>query len=74
MQKLVKVGRINLTAREIRIIKLICKQLTNREIGDQLGISKRTIEDLRLEINRKTKSKNTVGIVVFALRNGLFSI
>jgi two-component system, NarL family, invasion response regulator UvrY len=56
---------------ELKIVKLICKQLSSREIGDQLGLSFRTIESYRLIILRKVKAKNLVGIALWAVKNGV---
>ena len=53
---------------------MICRQLTTGEIAEKLGMSKRTVEDLRQDIVAITKSKNTVGVVLFALKHKLFEV
>lgn len=58
-----------LSAREIEVLKLICKEKTNQEIADQLFISKRTVESHRQRILDKVGAKNTVGLVVYAIAN-----
>lgn len=63
-----------LTATEIKIIQLICRQYTSKEIAEKLGLSFRTIEDYRTKIQVKTKSRNMVGVVIFALKNDLFRL
>lgn len=60
-----------LTEREIDVIKLISKGLTNKEIANQLGIKKRTVEWNREEILKKLGISNTVGIVAFAIKNNI---
>lgn len=57
--------------REKEIISLICSELTNKEIGDQLYLSVRTVEGHRLKIMEKMNVKNTVGLVVYAIKNGI---
>ena len=57
--------------REREIIKLICRQLTAQQIGDQLFLSKRTVEGYRIKIMEKMEAKNTAGVVIFALKNNL---
>lgn len=57
-----------LSEREIEVLKLICEQRTNYEIGDKLFISTKTVERHRSNIFEKTKSKNVVGLVLFALK------
>jgi len=56
-----------LSAREIEVLKLICKEKTNQEIADELFISKRTVESHRQRILDKVGAKNTVGLVVYAI-------
>ena len=59
------------TDREKEIIRLICQQNTAQEIGEQLFLSKRTVEGYRTRILEKMEAKNTAGVVVFALKNNL---
>jgi len=61
-----------LTEREIEIIKLICEQLTSKEIASALGLSQRTVDTYRDVIQKKTKSKNMAGIVLYAVKYGLY--
>lgn len=63
-----------LTAREIEVLKLICKGLTNHEIADQLRVSKRTIDKHRENLLLKTESKNTAHLVIFAIKRGYFTL
>ncbi len=59
------------TDRERQIIRLICLQCTAQEIGERLFLSKRTVEGYRTRILEKMEVKNTAGVVVFALRQGM---
>jgi len=61
------------TQREREIIRLICRQHTAQEIGEQLYLSKRTVEGYRTRILEKMEVKNTAGVVVFALKHSLIS-
>jgi len=63
-----------LSPRELEILLLICKGLSNQEIGDKLFISKRTVDKHRANILEKTGSKNTANLVVYAIKNGLVAI
>jgi DNA-binding NarL/FixJ family response regulator len=56
-----------LTSREIEILKEISKGLTNREIGDKLFISDRTVNAHRTNIMAKLQAKNAVELVVMAM-------
>jgi DNA-binding NarL/FixJ family response regulator len=59
-------------SKEITIIQLICQELSNKEIGERLNLSKRTVESYREKILEKIQAKNTAGIVVYALRNKIY--
>jgi DNA-binding NarL/FixJ family response regulator len=63
-----------LTAREREIIKLICMQLSTKEIADKLFINHRTVEGHRNNLLLKTQSKNMAGLVVFALQNDIIQL
>ncbi|MES2777930.1 MAG: response regulator transcription factor [Bacteroidota bacterium] len=55
-----------LTAREIEIIRLIEKEMSNKEIADTLFISERTVETHRKNIFRKSKTNSVVGLIKYA--------
>jgi DNA-binding NarL/FixJ family response regulator len=59
--------------REKEIIRYICEGLTNKEIGEKIFLSVRTIEGLRLKIVEKMNVKNTAGIIVYAIREHLYT-
>lgn len=66
---ILKKGKPEFTDKEIEIIKFICNQYSNKEIGDQMRLSKRTIESYREQIRFKINAKNTVGIALYAIKN-----
>ncbi len=61
----------SLTEREIEIIKCIAKGMTNKEIGDSLFISHRTVDTHRTNVMRKLDVNNIAGIIRFAFKHGL---
>ncbi len=60
--------------KEIEIIRLICKEHTNKEIGELLFLSARTVEGYRVKILEKMDVKSTAGIVIYAIKNGMFKL
>jgi two-component system, NarL family, response regulator DegU len=60
-----------LSDRESHIVRLLCQELTNKEIGDRLGLSERTIENHRYRILEKLNLKSTVGLVRYAYESGI---
>lgn len=65
-------GAPDFEKREKEIILLICEGLTNKEMGDRLNISPRTVEGVRMRILEKMNAKNSVGIVIAAIKYGLY--
>lgn len=63
---------INITDRELEILKLIVEEYTNQEIADELYISVRTVDAHRRNLLQKTGAKNTAGLVKYAIKNHLF--
>jgi two-component system, NarL family, nitrate/nitrite response regulator NarL len=62
---------VQLTVREIEIIRLIEKENNNRQIADALFISERTVETHRKNIFRKTKTSGLIGLIKYAYENKL---
>ncbi|MDG4651091.1 response regulator transcription factor [Chryseobacterium arthrosphaerae] len=63
-----------LSEREKDVVKLICQELTNNEIGEKLFISPRTVESHRQRILEKIGARNTVGIVIYAIVHNIYSL
>jgi two-component system response regulator NreC len=61
----------DLTEREIEILRLIAEGYSNKEIGDKLFISHRTVDTHRTNLMRKLDVHNIAGLIKFALKNGL---
>ena len=62
---------VNLSNREIEIVKLIAGGFTNKEIADKLFLSNHTIITHRKNIMSKIGVNNTAGIVVYAVKESL---
>jgi DNA-binding NarL/FixJ family response regulator len=60
-----------LTEREIEILRQIAEGLSNKEIGDKLFISHRTVDTHRTNLMKKLDVHNIAGLIRFAIRNGL---
>jgi DNA-binding NarL/FixJ family response regulator len=58
--------------KEKEIIRLICQEYTNKQIGEKLYLSTRTVEGYRMKILEKMGAKNIVGIVIEAIRLGIY--
>jgi len=62
---------IDLTEREIEILKLIVDGFSNKEIGEKLYISHRTVDTHRTNMMKKIGVNNIAGLVSFAINNGI---
>jgi DNA-binding NarL/FixJ family response regulator len=60
-----------LTPREQEVLKLIAEAHTNREIGEILHLSEKTVESHRANILRKLGMRDRVELVRYAIRRGL---
>jgi len=61
----------SLTTREYEILKMIAQQYSTKEISDALFVSESTIDTHRRNLMKKLKVKNSVGLAIFALKNGI---
>ena len=64
----------DLSEREAEVLFHICKGYSNQEIAEELFISKRTVDKHRENILFKTGSKNTAGLVMYAIRSGIIEV
>jgi DNA-binding NarL/FixJ family response regulator len=64
-------NEVQLTDREMEVLRLICNEYTTQQISKEIFLSPRTVEGLRQKLLEKTGAKNIVGLVMHAFRNGL---
>jgi len=64
----------DLKEREIEFIQLACTDLTYREIADKMFLSPKTIDNYRDSVFSKLNIKNRVGLVLFAIKSGVYKI
>jgi DNA-binding NarL/FixJ family response regulator len=60
-----------LSPREAEILQLIMAEYNSREIADMLHIGKQTVDTHRAHIMEKTGAKTLVGLIKYALQNGI---
>jgi DNA-binding CsgD family transcriptional regulator len=66
-------GPAGLTAREVEVLRLLARGLSNRQIADSLVISPKTAGNHVEHIYAKTGAKNRAQASVFALTHGLIA-
>ena len=65
------VQEVDLSEKEIRVLKLMCEEKTTKEIADIVEISPRTVEAIRDKLKTKTGAKSMAGLVMYAVKSGL---
>lgn len=58
---------------EITFMKLACTELTYKEIADQMCLSPKTIDGYRDVLFTKLNVKNRVGLVMYAIKNKIYT-
>jgi DNA-binding NarL/FixJ family response regulator len=62
---------VKFSEREIEVLELICKGLSNAEIAVKLNLSQRTIDGHKSRLFEKTGAKNSANLVMYAVKHGL---
>lgn len=60
-----------LNERELEFLKLAATELTYKEIAEQMHLSPRTIDGYRDDLFEKLNIRSRVGLVLFAIKNGI---
>ncbi|MFT4023712.1 MAG: response regulator transcription factor [Flavihumibacter sp.] len=63
-----------LNDREMEFLRLACTEMTYKEIASKMYLSPRTIDGYRDSLFDKLQLKTRVGLVTFAIRNGLVNV
>jgi len=64
-------NEIQLNEREVEVLRMICNERTTQEISEEIYLSPRTVEGIRQKLLEKINVKNSVGLVLYAFRNGI---
>lgn len=65
---------VTFTKREVEIIKMVCREMSTKQIANSLFISSRTVDNHKKNIINKTQTKNFVGVILFALKINAISL
>lgn len=63
-----------LTEKEKEFLRLVCSDLSYKEIAEKMFVGQRRVEDYRNVLFEKLKIKSRVGLVLYAIKNGLFEV
>lgn len=65
---------LNLTERETTFLKLACTEMSYKEIAAEMHLSPRTIDGYRDALFEKLELKTRTGLVVYAIKNGIYKV
>lgn len=65
---------LDLSDKEIEFLKWASTEMTYKEIADKMCISPRTVDGYRDELFQKLNLKSRVGLVLFAIKNGIVKL
>lgn len=63
---------ISLKENEIEFLKLICTELTYKEIAEKMNLSPKTIDGYRDILFVKLEVKNRIGLVLYAIKHKIY--
>ena len=63
-----------LTENEITFMQLSCTELTYKEIAEKMKISPRTVDGYRDHLLKKLNVQSRIGLVIFAIKYGLYKL
>ena len=67
------VSQSRLTTRELGIVRLVAKGLTDQQVGNQLGLSRHTVGNHMRSIFAKANVTSRTALVMWAVRSGIIS-
>lgn len=65
---------VSLSEREMEFLKLVCTELTYRQIAEKMNLSIHTIDGYRNSLFEKLNIKSRVGLVLYAIKNKIFLV
>jgi DNA-binding NarL/FixJ family response regulator len=64
----------DLSENELTFLQLVCSEMTYKEIALQMEVSPRTVDNYRDELLKKLKVQSRTGLVIFAIKYGLYKL
>ncbi|GAA4460540.1 response regulator transcription factor [Nemorincola caseinilytica] len=65
---------VDLTDKELQLLKYCCTELTYKEIANEMNLSARTIDGYRETLFRKLNITTRTGLAMYAIKAGMVSI
>jgi two-component system, NarL family, invasion response regulator UvrY len=65
---------IHLSEKELTFLKLVCSEMTYKDIALQMCVSHRTVDDYRISLFEKLTVRTRVGLVLYAIKSGIVTV
>jgi DNA-binding NarL/FixJ family response regulator len=65
---------VRLSDRELNFLQLVCSEKTYGDIAREMFVSERTVDGYRDSLFKKLGLTSRVGLVLYAIRNGIFKV
>lgn len=62
-----------LSEQELRVLKFICRDFSYKQIAEEMDLSIKTVETYRVSLFDKLNVKSRVGLVMYAVKNGIIT-
>lgn len=69
-----KTDASEISANELKFLKLSCSELTYKEIADKMNLSPHTIDNYREALFHRFEIRSRTGLVLFAIKNELIQL
>lgn len=63
-----------LSENELSFLQLACSEMTYKQIAEKMRVSPRTIDGYRDELLKKLNVQSRIGLVIFAIKYGLYKL
>lgn len=62
---------VEISEKEKNVLRFLCMEFTSQQIGEKMNISARTVETIKERLMERFGTKNTAGLVFYAVKNDL---
>lgn len=63
-----------LTDREMEFLNYACSELTYKQVAEEMHLSPKTVDNYRESLFGKLQVKSRVGLVIFAIKEGIYKV
>lgn len=64
---------VHITDRELEVLRFVCSGKSSKEIADLLCLSKKTVENHKSSLMKKTNTSNSLALITYAIKNNIIT-